>query len=315
MHFRRLGRTNLNVSLLGLGGGGRSRLGRSSDASLDDVRRLVRRAVDLGVNLFDTAADYGTEELLGEVLAEYPRESIVVSTKFGPTTRQTRELKDAADLRPSIEASLRKLKMDYVDVLYLHGVRDDFYDAIRGRFLEPLREVQRAGLTRFIGVTESWGLDHAHDMLRRAIPSGDWDVVMPGYNLLSPAAGVHVLPLAAQHDVGTMIMCAVRTVIAQPELVSQQILDWKNEGRLAADAPAGLDWVVQNGVGSVTAAAYKFAAAPAGVSSVLCGTGSIAHLEDNVAAVLGDPLPSEVSQRLLDLFVPVGRNVGHGSRG
>jgi L-galactose dehydrogenase len=112
-----------------------------------------------------------------------------------------------------------------------------------------------------------------------------------------------------------MIMCAVRTVIAQPELVSQQILDWKNEGRLAADAPAGLDWVVQNGVGSVTAAAYKFAAEPAGVSSVLCGTGSIAHLEDNVTAVLGKPLPAEVSRRLRELFVPVAQNVGHGSRG
>jgi L-galactose dehydrogenase len=315
MQFRRLGRTNLNVSLLGLGGGGRSRLGRSSDASLEDVTRLVRRAVDLGINLFDTAADYGTEDFLGEALAEFPRESIVVSTKFGPTMRQTHELKDAAALRPSIEASLRKLKMDYVDVLYLHGVRDDFYDAIHDRFLEPLREVQRAGLTRFIGVTESWGLDHAHDMLRRAIPSGDWDVVMPGFNLLSPLTGVHVLPLAAEHDVGTMIMCAVRSLIAQPELVARQILDWKNEGRLAADAPDGLDWVVQDGVGSLTAAAYKFAAEPAGVSSVLCGTGSIAHLEDNVAAVLGSPLRADVSQRLRELFVPVGRNVGHGMRG
>jgi L-galactose dehydrogenase len=315
MQFRRLGRTNLNVSVLGLGGGGRSRLGRSSDASLEDVTRLVQRAVDLGINLFDTAADYGTEEFLGEALAGYPRESIVVSTKFGPTSRQSRELKDAAELRPSIEASLRKLKLDYVDVLYLHGVRDDHYDAIRERFLGPLQEVQQAGLTRFIGVTESWGLDHAHDMLRRAVPSGDWDVVMPGYNLLSPAAGEHVLPLAAEHDVGTMIMCAVRSVIAQPALVETQVLEWKNEGRLAADAPAGLDWVVQNGVDSVTAAAYKFAAEPAGVSSVLCGTGSIAHLEDNVAAVLGEPLPAEVSRRLKDLFVPVGRNVGHGNRG
>ena len=87
MRYRRLGRTGLQVSVLGLGGGGRSRLGRSRDASDDDVKRLVRCALELGINLFDTAADYGTEDILGAALDGVARDSIVISTKFGPTTR------------------------------------------------------------------------------------------------------------------------------------------------------------------------------------------------------------------------------------
>jgi len=309
MRYRRLGRTNLQVSVLGLGGGGRSRLGRSSDASPEDVEQLVRCALDLGINLFDTAADYGTEDVLGAALQGVAREKIVISTKFGPTTRDG-EFRDPANLRPTLERSLQRLQTDHVDVLYLHGVRADRYATIRERFLEPLRDVQRDGLTRFIGVTESWGLDHAHDMLREAIPSGEWDVVMPGYNLLSPKAGEHVLPLAEQHDVGTMIMCAVRSVMSQPSLVAEQLASWKASGLLSPDAPDALDWVGP----SLTDAAYKFAVEPAGVSSVLSGTGSIAHLQDNVRAVLGEPLPPDISGRLKDLFLPVSRNVGHGNR-
>jgi len=313
VEYRRLGRTNLRVSVLGLGGGGHSRLGLRGDASAEDVTRLVQRALELGINLFDTAADYGTEEFLGTALAQTSRDSVVVSTKFGPTTREG-QFKPASALRESLEQSLERLRMDYVDVLYLHGVRADRYATIVEQFLEPLQALQRAGLTRFIGVTESWGLDHAHDMLASAIPSGVWDVVMPGYNLMSPLTGERVLPLAAEHDVGTMIMCAVRSVMSQPSLVAQQLSDWKRDGLLAGDAPSSLDWVVQDGTGSLTAAAYKFAARHEGVSSVLSGTGNIQHLEQNVAAILGPPLPAIISARLKALFVPVGRNVGHGNR-
>jgi L-galactose dehydrogenase len=277
------------------------------------VTRLVERALELGVNLFDTAADYGTEEFLGNALAGSPRDSIVVSTKFGPTTRDG-QLKPASAVRESVLESLRRLRMDYVDVLYLHGVRADRYDSIVAQFLEPMQAVQHAGLAHFIGVTESWGLDHAHSMLCTAIPSGVWDVVMPGYNLLSPMTGERVLPLAAEHDVGTMIMCAVRSVMSQPSLVADQLAAWKSEGLLARDAPASLDWVIQDGAETLTAAAYKFAADHPGVSSVLCGTGNIAHLEDNVKAILGPALDAQISARLKSLFVPVGRNVGHGMR-
>ena len=129
MEFRKLGRTNLQVSVLGLGGGGRSRLGRAYEASPDDVSRLVRRALELGINLFDTAADYGTEELLAPALGEVARESFVLSTKFGPTARET-GLKPAVALRTSLQDSLRRLQTEYVDVLYLHGARADQYDTI-----------------------------------------------------------------------------------------------------------------------------------------------------------------------------------------
>jgi L-galactose dehydrogenase len=313
MHYRRLGRTNLHVSVLGLGGGGQSRLGKATGASQDDVARLVDRAIDLGINLFDTAHDYGTEDLLGPALAKQPRDSVVICTKFGPYAKG-RVVREANSLRSELEESLRRLHTDYVDVLYLHGVPPPSYVHVVERFLPELRAAQRDGLVRFIGVSESYGLDAAHDLLEEEIPNGLWDVVMVGYNMLSPLAGERVLPLAVEHDVGVTVMCAVRSVISQPDKVARQIANWKAEGLLVADAPPDLSWMLRDGVSSPIEAAYKFAAEPPGVSCVLCGTGNPDHLEANVRAILGPPLPVATSQRLRKLFVPVGRNIGHGAR-
>ena len=137
------------------------------------------------------------------------------------------------------------------------------------------------------------------------------ELVMLGYNMLSPLSGQRILPLAKKHDVGTMIMCAVRSVFSQPKRVAAQLAEWKRDGLLADDAPDDLAWVSDD----LTSAAYKFAAQPQGVSTVLCGTGNVEHLEANVRAILSEPLPPGVPERLKALFVPVGRNVGHGMRG
>src|SRR5436190_21633019 len=81
MEYVTLGRTGLRVSVAGLGCGGFSRLGLGTGKSEAEAVALVREAIDAGVNLFDTAAAYGTEEVLGKAIAAVPRESVVVCTK------------------------------------------------------------------------------------------------------------------------------------------------------------------------------------------------------------------------------------------
>jgi aryl-alcohol dehydrogenase-like predicted oxidoreductase len=312
MQYRTLGRTGLRVSLLGLGTGGASMLGQGHNLPRGESTRLVRRALDAGVNMIDTAPGYGQSELLlGEALDGVPRDQYILTTKFQPFA-QGHELYPASDLRASLEQSLRALRTEYVDVLYLHGVGPDPYAEACVQLVPEMMAARAAGLVRSLGITERYQSDHKHAMATRAIPEDIFDVFMVGLNLMSPAAVTSVLPLAASHSVGIVVMCAVRSVLIHPQQVKDYVRLWQAEGRLQPGTlqPDGaLDWVLDDDTQTITSAAYKFAAAHPAVGSVLTGTGNVDHFEDNLKAILGPPLPGETFQRLIDVFGPVQRNI------
>jgi aryl-alcohol dehydrogenase-like predicted oxidoreductase len=322
MEYRRFGRTGLEVSVMGLGTGGPSQLGQGSGVPEAEAARLVRRALDLGLNLIDTAADYReSEAILGRALRGVPRERYVLCTKFSPVRDRHRRrpgeapsLKSAAALAESLERSLRRLQTDAVDLFQLHGVPPEWYERVRDRFVPAARRLREQGKFRFLGLTETFATDDRHETLARGLADDLYDAMMVGYNLLTPLPEEHVLPEARRRDVGVLVMCAVRRAIARPERLAQLVADLKARGELPADAlpdEGPLDWLVHDGVPSVPAAAYKFAAGFPGVSCVLTGTADVRHLEDNVAAVLGAPLPAADRQRLVALFGPVRCNLGN----
>jgi aryl-alcohol dehydrogenase-like predicted oxidoreductase len=307
VEYRQLGRTNLSVSLLGLGSGGANRLGQARDADRAETHRLVRHALDLGINFFDTAPSYGdSESLLGEALVGVPRESYVLGTKF--TTRHGK----TGSARASLEASLRRLQTDYVDVISFHGLAPEEYDASLETFLPELQRAQRDGLTRFIGATERYETDDAHEALERALKEDVFDVIMLGHNLISPGGLRAVMPLAQEKNVGVVVMCAVRTIIVNPDLLRETIRQWKDAGALAEDAvpdDGPLDWVLGAGVESIADAAYRFAAESPAVSTVLTGTANLEHLDDNARSILAAPLPEATSERLRNTFIPANKSV------
>ena len=320
MEYRRFGRTNLQVSVMGLGTGGPSRLGQRSGVPEAEAIKTVHRALDLGINLIDTAANYtGSEAILGRALKGVARDSFILCTKFGPTSGREDgaggALKPEGEMTASLERSLQDLGLDHVDVFQLHGVSPDAYDAVRDHFLPVARRLQEQGKARFIGITETCGSsDDHHVALARALDDDVWDTMMVGYNVLTPMPEEHVLPEAKRRDVGTLIMCAVRRAIANPERLEETIGDLKRRGELAADAvpdKGPLDWLVRGEVDSVSSAAYKFAAGHPGVSCVLTGTANQEHLEQNVAAVLGPPLPAADREKIVALFGPIRRNLGN----
>ena len=91
MEYRRFGRTGLSVSVMGLGSGGPSQLGQGSGVPEAEAAGVVRRALDLGINLIDTAADYReSEAILGRALRGVPRERYILCTKFSPVRRARR---------------------------------------------------------------------------------------------------------------------------------------------------------------------------------------------------------------------------------
>lgn len=124
-----LGRTGLKVSVMGLGAGGDSRLGLQGDAA--SATQLVRLALERGITFIDTAEAYGTEEVIGRALRGVTRSSVVLSTK--KTTFSTQPL-DERSVIASLEASLRRLGTDYVDIYHLHGVAPQDYGELRERW-------------------------------------------------------------------------------------------------------------------------------------------------------------------------------------
>jgi aryl-alcohol dehydrogenase-like predicted oxidoreductase len=305
MEYRILGRTGLRVSVVSLGTGGPSRLGQGTGQPEADAHRLVRRALELGINFIDTAAGYGeSEAILGRALRDVPREEYVLATKFAPMHGDAPK-DDAQELVASVEQSLQRLGVETIDLMQLHGVLPGAYRKVAGTFFPALRRLQKAGKIRWIGITERFFADPAHEMLPLALEDDIWDTIMVKYGILNMAAARQVLPMAQERNVGVLNMAAVRVKLTRPTELEALIADWKARGLIAADVLPEQDplgWLAHDGIPSVVAAGYRFALEHPAISTVLTGTASLERLETNVAALLGPPLPDADRQRLVEIF-------------
>ncbi|MFT5539626.1 MAG: L-galactose dehydrogenase [Alphaproteobacteria bacterium] len=310
MEFTTLGRTGLKVSVAGLGTGGPSRLGQKGGLSADKTVALIRRAIDLGINFFDTAENYGTEAILGAGLKDVPRDSVLVSTKHYISQDTS-----AAGMVEMLDESLRTLGTDYLDVFHLHGVMPDDYDHAVDVLVPALLRERERGKFRFLGITEWGGKDPEHVTLTRALTDDCWDVVMVTFNLMNQGARTHILPGAKARNLGTLIMAPARCQVANPAQLAQSIKALAQEGTLPAalgetDAPLGF-LLHEGGADNLMDAAYRFARHQTGGDVVLFGTGDIGHLEANIASLLKPPLPVADTDRLMALFGHL-RGVGPG---
>ena len=307
MQYRTLGKTGLKVSLASFGTGGPSQFGQRKGLEQRQQTALVRRCLELGVNLFDTHEGYGESEIiLGEALQGVPRDSYHLVTKWsyhsgGGVGR------DAAAFAESVERSLTRLNTDYVDVMMIHGILAAEYDSVMERFAPTLERLCEQGKVRFKGFSTRYIVDPEQEILpvaMRAHPDF-WDVVMLKYGILNQIAAKEALPLAMEHDIGVLNMASVRIKLPVPALLEELIAEWKTAGYIGRDSvPASdpLGWLVRCDVDSVVSAAYKFAAEHPAVGSVITGTSSMTHLETNIAALEEPRLPEEDRARLKSLF-------------
>ena len=298
-----LGRTGLEVSVAGLGCGGHSRLGQATGRSEAESVALVQRAVDLGVTYIDTARAYGTEEIVGTAL-QGRRDRVVLSTKAHPVGGDGPL--SAAELRASVELSLRRLRTDVIDVFHLHGVGVESYPHCVEVLVPELVRLREEGHLRFLAASERFGADPGHEALGRAVDDGHFDVVMVGFNLLNPSARERVLPRTTAGDIGVEVMFAVRRALSRPDELRRVVAELVAEGRVPAgelDPEDPLGFLIHDGgARSVVEAAYRFARHEPGCHVVLSGTGDPAHLEENIASINGPPLPEADLARLRSLF-------------
>ena len=304
MDYTTLGRAGIRVSRMGLGGGGHSRLGKRSGAEEQASIDIVKRALDLGVNFIDTAESYGTEEIVGHGIRGRAREHVVLSTK---KTMWGDRAVTPSDLRTGLEQSLRRLGTDYVDVYHLHGLKLDRYEHAVTMLVPEMIKLRDEGKIRAVGVTEAFGGDTGHAMLKRAMRDDCWDVIMVGFNILNQSARESVLAPAREKNVGTLCMFAVRSALSQPTKlrdVVRGLVDSGKVDRAMVEEPEDpLGFLVRDGVApSVVNAAYRFCRDEPGLHVILSGTGNVAHLEENVAALNDPPLPAGVRERLNEMF-------------
>jgi aryl-alcohol dehydrogenase-like predicted oxidoreductase len=303
MQTVRLGRTGAEVSVAGLGCGGASRLGMARGADNEQAAAVVRRAMELGVTFIDTARAYGTEEAVGLAIRGR-RDEVFLSTKSSPGRGQ--QMFTAAELSESLDGSLRRLGTDHVDVFHLHGIQPGQYDYCAEVLVPEMKRQQEAGKIRFVGATEQFGGDTGHRMLTRALPDDHFDVIMVGFNLLNPSARTRVFPETLKHDVGTLIMFAVRRTLSQPGALQEVVAGLIERGEVDAgkiDSADPLGFLRDRAdVGSLTEVAYRFCRHEPGADVILTGTGNVEHLEANLAAIQGPPLAPEITGRLRELF-------------
>ena len=179
-----LGRTNLRVSRMGIGGGGPSQLGRRRGISETESADLLRYAFDAGVNCVDSSEAYGTEPIIRRALEGRNRASIIISTKKSTRRKEV----TPQTLQQSLDQSLQHLGTDYIDIYHLHGVVPQDYAYLVAEIYPALQKARDQGKIRFIGVTEMFNEDLDHAMLRRALADDLWDVLMVGFNLLNQTA-------------------------------------------------------------------------------------------------------------------------------
>jgi len=199
MQKRKLGRQGLEVSALGLGCMGMSHAyGHPNDA---ESLRVLDKALELGVNFWDTAEMYGpfaNEKLLGRALKGRPRQNVIIATKFawkfGPGGEQIGLDGSPAHIRESIEGSLKRLGTDYIDLYYQHRLDPD---TPIEETVSALAALVKEGKVRYIGLSEV-----GPGTIRRANSVHPLTAVQSEYSLWERGVEEKVLPVLRELGIG-----------------------------------------------------------------------------------------------------------------
>lgn len=298
MEYRRMGSSDLVVSAIGFGCW---EMGGTNYGAVDDQEEIeaVHRAMDLGVTLFDTAPSYGyghSEEVLGRALGPR-RKDVVLVTKCGinwdPVTRTSKRDSRYSSIMANVEASLRRLGTDYVDLLLIHwpDVQTPFEEAMRA-----LNDVVQQGKARYIGVS-----NFNSAQLRECVKYATLVANQVGYNLFDRRWEREMFPTAKELGIGIMaygpLAHGLLTGTFTPQTVFEPT-DWRARGVIFGqplfqgenflknlEVVERLKGVARRLDTSLPRLALAWVLANPQVSVALCGTRRATEIEENVHAL------------------------------
>jgi L-galactose dehydrogenase/L-glyceraldehyde 3-phosphate reductase len=323
MEYRTYGRSGLDISLLGFGCGGVGGLMvRGAPADQDTA---VGRALDAGVNYFDTAVQYGngeSEKNLGRVLATLKPANAIVGTKVRLPSGDFGRIEAA--VAESLEASLRRLRLERVDIFHLHnaistagGGETLSVQQVLGSVVPAFRRLREQGKTRFLGITAVGDTP----ALRQVIDAGDFDSAQVTYNMLNPSAGAALPPGYPAQDYGRLFdhtQAAGVGVVGIRVLAAGALSGVAERHAVAGAAPEPigsalrydddlararrlLPLVTEGFAGSLAEAAVRFAIGHPAMGTILVGMATPEQFAASLAAVEKGPLPAAALQRLAAL--------------
>ncbi len=317
MKYRSLGRTGISVSEVGFGGAG---IGHVWGATTDkECIRAARRAVDLGINFFDTSPMYGggrSEEMLGQGL-EGLRERVLIATKVRLRTEEDLTGMERA-VRQSIEQSLRRLRTDYVDVLQIHhqlGPEGGQYLAAVGpppryayrltrdsglEFGHAMQRMVEEGKARFLGIT-AW--DGHREVVEALLSSGVFHTAQILYNVLNQTAAFSPPKAFDDVDQGEAITIAQRNDIGIVGIRAHAAgaLTDKLDRKVAPDSDVARDFARSRTLSflkkgpytTLSQVALRFCLDNPHIATVVPGIKSVTELEEIAACSGLPPLDAE----------------------
>ena len=295
METRTFGRSGLNVSVLGFGGAPIGVL----NTEQNQVETLLNSALDMGINVVDTAAGYsGSEVAIGKAIG-HRRDQFLLISKCGQMFEDLDgEAWSAQLISQTIDRSLQRLQTDRLDVMLLHTC--DLETLEQGPALGALIDARDAGKIRHVGYSG----DNA--AAESAIQHPDVTVLETSVNLCDQANIDQVLPLAVQHGVGVIAKrpianAAWKDLTAQPGFYATYAATYTERLSQMNVHPTdlGFDGDAQQIWPEI---ALRFTLSQPGVHTAIIGTTNPSHLENNIKAVGKGPLPTGIVTQLRTAF-------------
>lgn len=300
MQTRRLGRTDLDISLLSIGGLYTSSLAGGES----ETRRIMQRAVDLGINAIDTAPAYADSELTVGQAINGMNAPLIITTKLGGRP-QPFDPQDINALRASVDESLKLLGREHIDILMVHEPDRPQqypwwtgYDPLVGPALQLMDELKAAGKIRYTGIAGTTVTE-----MSSLVRSDRFDVVLTAfnYNVLFREAKDSVIAAAKQHDMGIVLGSALGqgflTRRAGAEVAAPPI--WLSAAR-QKQLVQYYKLLDESGLPAVEMC-LRFAISNPDISTIPVGCKTVEHLEASVAAIKKGALPDDILGRLNEI--------------
>jgi L-galactose dehydrogenase len=296
MQYRRLGKTALNVSVIGFGA---SPLGNVfDDCDEQEGTRSVHAAIDAGINFFDVAPFYGitlAEERLGEAL-KGKRDKVILATKCGRYGLRDFDFSYQRIL-DSADESLARLQTDHVDLMQLHDIEFGTKEQVLNEAIPALYEIKKSGRARYIGIT-GLPVNYLAEIARQV----DIDTILSWahYNLLQDEINKELVPLSKERDLGLMNAAP----LLQRILSDASIPSWHNApaGMKAMQAPLQA-CCAKYGL-KLSDVAIAFATAHPDIASTIIGMCDTVNVSNNIKA-LETQIPKELLEEIEILVAPV----------
>ncbi len=294
MLYRKLGKTNLNVSILGFGcmrlpikngsGSDADSFDPKKDINEEETKKMIRYAIDHGVNYFDTAYPYHSgksESLLGKAVKRY-RDKVMIATKLPVWL-----VKEEKDFERFIGQQMKRLETDYLDIYLLHGLnRQVWLRMLQLKVFEFLKQIQADGRVRHVGFS-------FHDdvkIFKEIVDSYDWGLCQIQYNFFDEnyQAGKEGLIYAASKGIGVVVMEPLRGGRLTDRIPAEVQAIWESAEKKRTPAEWALRWVWNHPE----------------VSTALSGVSTLGQIMENIRAAK-EGKPNSLLKKELSIIAQV----------